>query len=211
MEKSKDTKPIREDTVRNTSLKLLKCDIIKVPGGALLNPTNNRLSRNSGLTTHIIDTAGMLLLMELNQWKKENNQLSPGEIYATCAGTLPVVRIFHCFIPPYDRSDPEPLVKSFVANALHKAEELRISSIIFPCLPKNVYLFTPEQCAYGYYACATEYIESNRGSCITEIKFVTLDDEAAEIFELEAGRRFGIREKKKKNLFGFLKKKKSCE
>ena len=120
---------------------------------------------------------------------------------------MPVNYICHICIPPYDRDNPEPLVRMFILRVLEQAEQLKSLCIVFPCLPKDVYGFTPEQCAFGYISSVMDYINSNQESEIREIKFVTIDKKASAIFDREADRRFG--EKQKKSKFSFGKKKKN--
>ena len=85
---------------------------------------------------------------------------------------------------------------------------MAIDSIILHCLPKEIFGFTPEQCAYGYLSSAADYLNSHPQSKIKEIKLVTKDKKDMKSFDKEADRRFGA--KPKKGFFKFGKKPKKA-
>ncbi|OMJ95875.1 hypothetical protein SteCoe_598 [Stentor coeruleus] len=188
--------------IGRVSIKLIRGDIAKVGGGVIMSPTNGKLSRNSGLTTYLVDSAGHRVFMEMNALKRDNEELQPGEIAITSSGNLPAIHLFHTCMPPYNRDDPEPLVRMFIERVLRRSEELKVDSVIFPCLPKDAYGFTPEHCAFGYFSGVIDYVEGNSQSGLREVKFVTLDKNATEVFKREADRRFGVKEKKSFWSFG---------
>lgn len=208
MKKVKEPKLIREEAVGKAFLRLFRGDIARVGGGAIMNPTNPSLSRNSGLASYLVDSAGSKILLEINAWKQEHEgeNLNPGDIAITGGGNLPAIHLFHTCIPPYNRDDPEPLVRMFVLKVLEQTEELQAQCVILPCLPKDTFGFSPEQCAFGYVSSVIDYLNSHAQSGLKEVKMVTLDKKATKLFEKEMDRRFGVKEKK--SFFSFGKKKK---
>ena len=206
-----EPKLVREQISGHVSIKLIQGNIAMVGGGVLMSPTNCEFSRNSGLTTYIVDSAGSRIMNQILAWKDAHEEgLSPGDIVVTGAGALPAVHILHTCIPPFSRDDPEPLVRMFVLKALEKIDELQLESLILPCLPKTAYGFTPEQCAYGYFSSVIDYLNSHGRSSVKEVKIVTLEKQDTMVFELEMDRRFGVKEKKSFFSFGRKKKEKNA-
>jgi O-acetyl-ADP-ribose deacetylase len=192
MKKVEEPKLIREETVQRLSIKLIRGDIARVGGAVVLCPTNRTVSQNSNLSSYLVASAGNRVMIEIRQWKSANNPLEPGDIAVTTAGNLPMIHMFHVCIPEYRRDDPEPQVRMVVSKVLQKTEELKAQSVVMPCLPQNVFGFTPEQTAFGYFSSVMDYINSHPESDLKEVKFVTLDKNATNLFEREADRRFGV-------------------
>ena len=196
------------EKVGQTEIRLLRGDITRVGGGVIVTPTNSTLDKLPGLSSIILDAGGNVVFTDILSWKRENGPLRPGDVAVTASGNLMAIRLFHSFIPPFNKNDPEPLVRTFVLNLLQRAEEMQFQSICIPCLPKDVFGFTPEQCAYGYLSSAMDYINVlHQETTLREIKFICKDKKTSKPFEKEADRRFGVRPKK--SIFSFGKKKKS--
>ena len=200
MESIKDPKAIREDTIGRTVIRLVYGNITKVSGGVLMNPTNYALSRNSGVSIYLINSAGSGAMLEMSSWKREKNRLKSGEIAVTSAGNLPATFICHTCIPQYSKDDADLLVRMFIIRVLEKAEDLNLHSVIIPCLPPDAYGFTPEECALGYYSSIIDYLNLHENTILTEIKYVAIDNYSSRVFEREADRRFGT----KKSIFSFI-------
>ncbi|OMJ90595.1 hypothetical protein SteCoe_6993 [Stentor coeruleus] len=204
MNKSKEPKCLREDKIRNTTIKLFKGDLTRISGGIIINPTDSSLSKLPGISSIIFEGAGHQLLKELSIKSRAGFNIGPGEIITTTAGNLGATRLCHICIPQYNENNPEPLLRMFIVNLLIHAEEYKTDSVILPCLTKKTNIFTPEQCAFGYYSTLIEFINANHQTSLREFKIVCSTNKESESFEKEAERRLG--KKEKKNIFGLIKK-----
>jgi O-acetyl-ADP-ribose deacetylase (regulator of RNase III) len=209
MKSKKQPKLCREETVSNSTLKLFRGDIIQIGGGVMVCPTNSNLSKLGGICSYIIESGGQTVLLDLSNKKREGIELGAGEFVVTSGGLLQVNRLVHVCIPAYDRSDPEPLIKSTISNLLNYLEVLQVNSIVIPCLTKDVFGFTPDNCAYAYFTSILEYLSSHPNTGFNEFKIVCKDKKECKPFESQADRNFG--KKEKKGLFSIFKKKKKTK
>ena len=207
MEKPKQPKEKRADFIGKVSIKLFIGDVAQVPASVIVCPTNEGLERNSGMTEHIIRSAGSRVHYEKNNWRKQNEVLTQGEIFVCQAGELQSNHIFFSSVPECNKGNPEPQVKLFITKVLEKLEEFKAGTVTIPCLPKEAYGYLPENCAFGYLTAIQDYISSNPGTQLVEVKIVTIDKNSMKIFMEEFDRRFGAK-KAKKGFFSFLKRKK---
>ena len=132
--------------------------------------------------------------------------MQPGDIVVTGAGNLRTIRLFHVCIPPYDKNEPEPLVRMLILNLLEKSEEMQINTIAIPCLPKDIFGFTPEQCAFGYFSGIIDYLNSHLQTGFKEIRLICKNKKISGAFKQETNRKF---EKKKKKVYSALERKKT--
>jgi O-acetyl-ADP-ribose deacetylase (regulator of RNase III) len=206
----KEPKEKRSENINQVTVKLFYGDVIKVPSSVLVCPTNKSLQRNSGMTEHIIRSAGARVHYDKNNWRRENEALGEGGIFVNGGGNIPVNHIFFTNVPVCNKSNPEPQVKLFISRILQKLEELQAGTITVPCLPREAYGYLPENCAFGYLSALQEYLSNTPHSQLKEVKIVTIDKQATKIFLEEFDRRFGEK-KEKKGIFSFLKRKKKKE
>lgn len=205
--KPKQPKEVRAESIGKVSIKLIFGDVAQVPASVIVCPTNESLQRNSGMTEHIIRSAGARVHYEKNAWRKQNESLSQGEIFVCQAGDLQSNHIFFSSVPECNKNNPEPQIKFFIAKVLEKLEEFKAGTVNIPCLPKEAYGYLPENCAFGYLTAIQDYLNSNPDSQLLEVKIVTIDKNSRNIFMEEFNRKFGVK-KVKKGLFSFLKRKK---
>ena len=92
-----------------------------------------------------MDAGGNVEFKDILAWRREKGPLRAGDVAITASGNLMVIRLLHSFIPPFNKNDPEPLVLTFLLDLLQRAEKMQFQSICMPCLPKEVFGFTPEQ------------------------------------------------------------------
>jgi O-acetyl-ADP-ribose deacetylase len=201
-----DTKCLREITVGNSKILLIKGNISNVSGGVMMLPIDISGSITAGLSEYVINSAGNKVSLQIRKCIREIEQLSPGQIILTGAGTLTVLHLLHVCIPICNFKNPEPQVRMFILKILEKAEELKVNSVVLPCIPKDVFGFTPEQCASGYFSTVIEYTNSNKHTHITEIKLVGIDKPSSNALKSEANRRFVAIEKH--GFFRLFRKKK---
>jgi O-acetyl-ADP-ribose deacetylase len=179
-----DPETIREDKIKNSTIKIIRGDVAKIGSAAIVCPTNSCLAQNSGLTEYLRGVAGRRVLFELKSYFI--NPLNPGEIIVTSAGDLPANYLFNCCIPDYTSNNSNQFLRLIILKILEKCEDFSAGTVLIPCLPTASYGFSPSECASVYWDTVFNYILNYPETIIKEVKFVTLDKEATDLFIQEA-------------------------
>lgn len=184
---------VREDKYKNTTIKIIRGDVTKIGSAAIVCPTNAYLAENSGLTSYLREVAGRRVLFELQ--RSFINPLNPGEIIVTSAGDLPANHLFNCCIPNTNSVDSLQFLRLLILKILEKCEDISSGTIIIPCLPTASYGFSAFECASVYWETVCNYLSVYTETVIKEVKFVTLDMEATDLFIQEAEKHLNAKRK----------------
>ncbi len=126
-----------EITHRNIKFVAVKGDIANQPDvEAVVNAANAELMTGGGVAGAIHRSAGPKLYEEC----KPLAPINPGDAVITGAYNLPNDYVIHCLGPVFGRDKPEDeLLAACYSNALHLAEENKISSIAFPAISTGAF------------------------------------------------------------------------
>ena len=131
-----------------TEIKIIKGDILELKVDCIVNPSNKFLTRGGGLSGKIFSKAGIKLINELNEIKKESpfkSGLIEGLCIYTKAYNLPQKYILHTLGPninnykkiipkDYIIQDIKKVLLNCYENCLSEAKYLNCKSIAFPSI-----------------------------------------------------------------------------
>lgn len=130
--------------IGKTALELRVGDITKMAADALVNAANSELRPGGGVDGAIHRVGGP----SIEQQCRVIGSCPTGSAVVTGAGDLLAKYIIHAVAPRYTgRPADAQLLRSAYANALKRAEELKITSIVFPSLGTGSYGYPIEQAA----------------------------------------------------------------
>ena len=130
--------------IGKTALELRVGDITRIAADALVNAANAELRPGGGVDGAIHRVGGP----SIEQQCRVIGGCAPGGAVVTGAGDLMAKYIIHTVAPRYSGKPADAqLLRSAYANALKRADELKVVSIAFPSLGTGSYGYPIEQAA----------------------------------------------------------------
>lgn len=116
--------------------------MLRLPEGALVNPSNTGLILGSGVSGAIARRGGPYLQQTLHLARSQlkKNRLDPGKAIDTEPGQLGYKRLIHVAIIGAKKIN-DRLISNAILNAFDKAEELKLKQIAFPAVGCGVAKF----------------------------------------------------------------------
>ncbi len=164
--------------INNTDIKIIKGDITEVAADVVVNPAHYTLRMEAGLAKALKDKGGLVIETEA----KAKGPINPGRVVFTTAGRLPARHIIHAVTMGENEKVDEYAVRTACRNALHMAEVLKASSIVFPALGCGKGVFSAKASAKIMAQEALRFCRDSR-TRIKEIIFCLFDQETFEVFE----------------------------
>lgn len=150
------------------TIEFVQGDITRQPDlDAVVNAANAELGTGGGVAGAIHRAAGPGLYDEC----KPLAPIRPGQAVISGGHDLPNRHVIHCLGPVYGVDTPsDQLLADCYRNALHLADEYRISSIAFPALSTGAFGYPVE--AAARVACSTTVQVTSELNSISLIRFV---------------------------------------
>lgn len=167
-----------------TAIRTIKGDITEFTGDVIVNAANSRLSGGGGVDGAIHRAGGQSILDECRRWVERNGPLPTGEAMITGGGLLQARFVIHTVGPVWADHDPDTahgLLASCYRKSLDLATENECATIAFPHISTGVYGFPKREAAETAVTTVREWLETS--SPITDIVFVSFDEENHEIYE----------------------------
>ena len=165
---------------------LLKGDITKFRGDAIVNAANSSLLGGGGVDGAIHRAAGPELLEECKKIRAElyPEGLPTGKAVITKGYNLPVKYVIHTVGPIWrggTNNEPE-LLKQAYMNSLLLAEEHNIKDIAFPNISTGIYGFPKDLAAQIAINTVKEFLQHHKKS-VQKVYFVVFDEENRRLYE----------------------------
>jgi O-acetyl-ADP-ribose deacetylase (regulator of RNase III) len=130
-------------TKRVKNIELVRGDIIAVAADAIVNPSNTRLILGTGVSGAIAAAGGPSIQEEMSAL----GQCEVGHAVATGAGSLPHRYVIHTVGPRMGEGHEDAKLQKATESTLAVAEELGLTSVVFPAVSTGVFGFPVERCA----------------------------------------------------------------
>lgn len=165
---------------------LYKGDITTLKADAIVNACNEKLlgcfhPLHSCIDNAIHSFAGLEVRRELMAIMAKQGYDEPnGKCKVTAGYNLPAKYIFHTVGPKVighvTRENKDDL-KSCYESCLKKAEEMRLESIVFPCISTGIYGYPQEEAAALAFDTVNRYIHTNHDTAVKRIVFNVFKEE----------------------------------
>ncbi|MBI5149680.1 MAG: NUDIX domain-containing protein [Candidatus Omnitrophica bacterium] len=116
--------------IKNLEIEIIRSDIIRSDADAIVIPTGTRLEMDTGLAALVKKEGGAAIEEEA----LSKGPVKPGAAVVTSAGRLKARHIIHAVVRTPEGETPEDVLRSAVADALRRAKELKLRSLVFPAL-----------------------------------------------------------------------------
>ncbi len=122
-------------TINQTDLCLKKGDLTDMETGALVYYAQPDLTLGSGFGTAISLRGGRSIQEEIDKL----DPIGTGEAVVTSAGSLKAGYIIHAVGPRFMEEEMEEKLRTTMSNVLKRAEEKKVSRILFPLMGTGFY------------------------------------------------------------------------
>lgn len=165
----------------NSVISLIKGNITKVRADAIVNAANSWLKHGGGVAGAIVREGGRIIQEESDKIVKERGPIKVGEAVYTSAGSLKAKYVIHTVGPRMGEGNEDEKLRIATLNSLKLAEQLGLSSIVFPAISTGVFGYPKDKCAEVMLRTIKNYVLS--GGRLKEIMICLYDDETYRIFE----------------------------
>jgi O-acetyl-ADP-ribose deacetylase (regulator of RNase III) len=164
-------------------IKVIKGDLTEISADAVINAANNQLSMQAGVAGAIKRKGGSTIEAEA----VAGGPVPVGEAVVTGAGALKARYVIHAVVMGPDRVTDVETVRLATRNALRRAGELGLKSVVFPALGTGAGGLDLDLAA----AVMVSEVRSHmaRGTELEEVLFALFDEKGCRAFSRIAGRR----------------------
>lgn len=170
---------VRTEVISNKWMTLVQGDITEERVDAIVNAANSYLKHGGGVAAAILRKGGKVIQQESD----EIGFVRVGETAITSGGELPAKYVIHAVGPRWGEGNEEEKLKNAVLNALRIADENKLQSISMPAISSGIFGFPRDRCAEILISNITQYLRSNDGSSLSEIRICLFDNPTLEAFE----------------------------
>jgi len=167
--------------IKGCKIQLVKGDITKIKADAIVNAANSWLKHGGGVAGAIVREGGRIIQEESDRIVRERGPVKVGEAVYTSAGSLNAKYVIHAVGPRMGEGNEDEKLRNATWNSLKLAEQLRLSSIVFPAISTGVFGYPKDKCAQVMLKTIKDYVFS--GGKLKEIMICLYDDETYRIFE----------------------------
>lgn len=171
-------------TLRETELDLLDGDLLKQEVDVIVNPSNQDLKMESGISRRILEEAGESIQKECERI----SNVAVGTAVMTGPGELGVKQIIHSILPRVGEGDEDRKLSSGVRSALALAERHGLCTIAMPNVVSTNDGYPLDKAARLMLTEIQRYIQG--GTKIEKVVVVLEDEEMFELFKRELRRGF---------------------
>lgn len=166
-------------------VKVIKDDITKLNVDAIVNAANSALAGGGGVDGAIHRAAGPSVMMDCQEWIKNNGQCEPGNVALTDGGDLNVQYIIHAVGPIWKggNNGEADQLRSAYRNSLSVAKANGVKSIAFSNISTGVYGFPKEMAAEIAITTVRDFLLENPG-WFRAVIFCCYDPENFQLYKL---------------------------
>jgi O-acetyl-ADP-ribose deacetylase (regulator of RNase III) len=166
-----------------TDIYLERGDITEYEVDALITAANDQLSMSAGVAATIKRKGGSIVEEEAQRQRP----VEFGDVVVTTAGNLPANYVIHAAVMGADLRALPDAVRRATANALRRAEELRLHSLAFPAFGTGAGRMDPQDAAEAMVGALRGHFVDVKESSLRRI-YLVFQDEAYQAF----GSRLGL-------------------
>jgi O-acetyl-ADP-ribose deacetylase (regulator of RNase III) len=170
---------VRTEVISNKWMTLVQGDITEERVDAIVNAANSHLKHGGGVAAAIVRKGGSIIQRESDKI----GFVKVGEAAITSGGELPAKYVIHAVGPRWGEGDEEEKLKNAVLSSLKIADEYKLQSISMPAISSGIFGFPKGKCAEILISNIIQYMKSNAGSSLSEIRICLFDNPTLEAFE----------------------------
>lgn len=163
----------------NTSVEILKADILSLDVDAVVNPANTRLLMGGGLAGVIRAKGGA----SIEEEAVAKGPIAVGESVWTRAGMLKQKYVIHSATMAMDHHTDQDIIRAAAASMLACADALKVESLAVPALGCGVGGFSYVGAAKIMIQEVLKFLRTHKKTTLRRVVFCLLDQEAYEIFD----------------------------
>ncbi len=167
-----------------TQLEILEGDVTGMEVEAIVNPANEKLQLESGVSAAILQTGGPSIQEECNRI----GEISVGTAVMTGAGHLKAKWIIHTVGPRMGEGDEDKKLASAVRAALALADRRGLKSIAMPAISTGAFGFPMNRAARIILTEIQRFLQG--GTKLDKVIVALQDDEEFQTFKTELRRGF---------------------
>jgi len=164
-------------------IKVIQGDLTEISADAVVNATNNQLTMQAGVAGAIKRKGGSIIEEEA----VANGPVPVGEAVVTGAGALKARYVIHAVVMGPDRVTDAEKIRLATRNALRRAGELGLKTVVFPALGTGVGGLDLDLAAAVMISEVRSHLA--RGAELEEVLFALFDEKGFQAFSRIAGRR----------------------
>jgi O-acetyl-ADP-ribose deacetylase (regulator of RNase III) len=151
---------------------------------AIVNAANEDLKHIGGLAKDILDSGGVTIQSESNQYVQSHGKVLTGTCVCLGAGKLPCKRIIHAVGPQWcgGEKGEEQTLYNTIYKCLECADKESLSSIALPAISTGYFGVSEEVSARASLTAVRDYYKSTADTNITKIRFVLYTKSALQHF-----------------------------
>lgn len=156
---------------------VLKGDITKFIGSAIVNAANTSLLGGGGVDGAIHRAGGPAILEDCRKIIARQGGCKTGEAVITTAGNLLAAHVIHTVGPVWrgGHNNEARLLESCYTNSLRLAAENKCTTVAFPCISTGIYGYPVKDAAEVATTTVLKFLENN--DSIDRVSFVCFDEE----------------------------------
>ena len=153
---------------------------------AIVNAANEDLQHIGGLARSIVEAGGEVIQKESSEYTKRNGKLKTGDVVCLGPGNLACKKIIHAVGPRWvDGSKGEEQALYFtVLSCLQACQREGFESIALPAISTGIFGVPDQVCVQASLKAIRDFCQVTPNTCIANVRFVLLQDFAAERFAL---------------------------
>lgn len=167
-----------------TQLDILEGDVTAMEVEAIVNPANEKLQLESGVSAAILQKGGPSIQEECNRI----GEAAVGTAVMTGAGHLKAKRVIHTVGPRMGEGDEDKKLASAVRSALALADRRGLKSIAMPAISTGRFGFPMDRAARIILTEIQRFLQG--GTKLDKVIIALHDDEAFQTFKRELRRGF---------------------
>ena len=177
-------------------MSVYKGDLTSERVDVIVNPANNRLQHEAGVSKAILLRGGKVIENESNKIMAKGNPLRDGAAVITNSGDLPCKKVVHAVGPDSRVLGAEQsriLLRRACLNSLSVAQGWKMTSIALPAMGSGTCGMPKDECAKVMFDAVEEFVKQDnpKKKTITDIRFVDTDDHSVQVFRTELSSRYG--------------------
>ena len=151
---------------------------------AIVNAANEDLKHIGGLAKGILDSGGVTIQSESNQYVQSHGKVMTGTCVCLGAGKLPCKQIIHAVGPQWrgGGKGEEQTLYNTIYKCLECTEKESLSSIALPAISTGVYGVPEVVCARASLTAVRNYCQSTADTNISKVRFVLYTKSALQHF-----------------------------
>ncbi len=161
-------------------------DITEEAVDAVVNAANSYLKHGGGVARAIVRKGGRIIQEESDRI----GYVPVGQVAVTTAGKLPARYVIHAVGPRWGEGDEDRKLRSAVANALAKAEELALKSLALPAISMGIFGFPKDRGTRIILETVLDFLK-NRARTLQEVRLIDISRDTAEHY-LQAAQSLGL-------------------